>query len=72
MIAPSWTQATTAIKFEIIASFFSETFLIACLDVECYVSEIKLECRLQRLITEHVGEHMLDATRAFWYATPLY
>ena len=41
MIAPSWTQATTAIKFEIIASFLSETFSIACLDVECYVSEAK-------------------------------
>ena len=69
MIAPSWTQATTAIKFEIIASFLSETFSITCLDVERYVSEINPECRLQRLITEHVGEHMLDATRAFWYKT---
>ena len=55
MIAPSWTQATTAIKFEIIASFLSETFSTACLDLECYVSEINLERRLQRLITEHVG-----------------
>ena len=42
MIAPSWTQATTAIKFERIASFLSETFSTACLDVECYVSEINL------------------------------
>ena len=72
MIAPSWIQATTAIKFEMISSFLSETFSTACLDVERYVSEINLERRLQRLITERVGEHMLDATRAFWYKTQLY
>ena len=68
MTAPSWTQAATAIKFEIISRFLSET-------VKRYVSEIHLESRLQRLIKERLGErrsNMLDATSVFWCKTQLH